>query len=50
MRVIENGYNMTSVPVYPSLPSVNEPSEADIVLDYIMNDKIQKEILNQILG
>ena len=49
MRIIENGYLMTSVPVSPSLPSVNEPEEANIIIDYIKNNKEQKELLNQIL-
>jgi hypothetical protein len=41
---------MTSVPVTPSLPSVNEPEEADIVLEYIKNNPEQNEILNYILN
>ncbi len=49
MRIIENGFNMTSVPVSPSLPSVNEPSEAGIVLDYIKSNTEQSDLLNQIL-
>jgi 3-deoxy-manno-octulosonate cytidylyltransferase (CMP-KDO synthetase) len=50
MRIIENGYTMTSVAVTPSLPSVNEPTEADIVLAYIKNNPEQNEILNHILN
>ena len=49
MRIIENGYLMTSVPVSPSLPSVNEPEEANVILDYIKNNKEQKELLSKIL-
>lgn len=49
MRVIENGYIMMSVPVEPSLPSVNEPGEADIVLNYIESIKEQKLLLDTIL-
>jgi len=45
MRIIENGFNMTSVPVSPSLPSVNEPAEAEIVLDYIRNNEEQFKLL-----
>jgi hypothetical protein len=41
---------MTSVAVTPSLPSVNEPTEADIVLAYIKNNPEQNEILNHILN
>lgn len=50
MRVIENGYTMISVPVEPSLPSVNEPGEADIILEYIKIDKGQEIILKKILA
>lgn len=50
MRIIENGHIMISVPVEPSLPSVNEPQEADIVLDYIKNTKEQALLLDSILN
>lgn len=50
MRIIENGYPMESVPVFPSLPSVNEPSEADIVLEYIASIPEQAILLNNILN
>ncbi len=49
MRMIENGYEVTSVPVFPSLPSVNEPAEADIVLNYIKNNPEQLSLLKKIL-
>jgi 3-deoxy-manno-octulosonate cytidylyltransferase (CMP-KDO synthetase) len=49
MRMIENGYEVTSVAVSPSLPSVNEPAEADIVLNYIKNNEEQQSLLNKIL-
>lgn len=49
MRIISHGYDLTSVPVTPSLPSVNEPAEADIVLDYIRNDKEQSDLLARVL-
>ena len=35
MRIIESGYPLYSVDVNPSLPSINEPHEADTVLDYL---------------
>jgi hypothetical protein len=41
---------MISVSVEPSLPSVNEPAEANIVLEYLENNLIQKELLNKILN
>ena len=50
MRIIENGSTMISVSVDPSLPSVNEPTEANIVLEYLENNIIQKELLNKILN
>lgn len=50
MRMIENGYKVTSVAVSPSLPSVNEPAEAEIVLNYIENNMEQKDLLNKILA
>ncbi len=50
MRVIENAHTMISVPVEPSLPSVNEPLEADVVLNYIKNTKEQGLLLDQILN
>ena len=48
MRIIENGYTIKSVPVDPSLPSVNEPAEADIVLSYILNNQEQSGLLKNI--
>lgn len=50
MRVIENGHKMISVEVFPSLPSVNEPQEADIVLEYIKKDGVQESLLNQVMS
>ncbi len=49
MRIIENGFGLTSVPVSPSLPSVNEPQESDIVLNYIAHNDEQRELLDRIL-
>jgi 3-deoxy-manno-octulosonate cytidylyltransferase (CMP-KDO synthetase) len=50
MRIIENGYELSSTPLSPSLPSVNEPSEVEIVLDYIQSDGEQKRLLDEILS
>lgn len=50
MRIIENGYNMTSVPVEPSLPSVNEPEEVEEVLDYLRQNEEQYHLLQRIAG
>ena len=50
MRILENDYNLQSVPVAPSLPSVNEPHEADVVLEYIQREPEQKALLQKILG
>jgi len=50
MRIIENGFKMSSVPVSPSLPSVNEPSEAKIVLNYIDSNDEQAALLSKIVN
>jgi 3-deoxy-manno-octulosonate cytidylyltransferase (CMP-KDO synthetase) len=49
MRIIENGFELLSVPVEPSLPSINEPYEVEVVLEYLKNNKEQEEILKKIL-
>lgn len=49
MRILENGYSLRAVPVSPSLPSVNEPGEADIILNYIRTNAEQQDLLEQIL-
>jgi len=49
MRIIENGFHLSSVSVSPSLPSVNEPSEVEIVLNYIEHNAEQRALLNRIL-
>lgn len=50
MRIIENGFTMQSVPFHESLPSVNEPEEADIVIDYIRQNPQQQALLKQTIG
>ena len=50
MRIIENGYKLKSVDVSPSLPSINEPDEVDVVLEYIERADEQKKILNNVLA
>jgi 3-deoxy-manno-octulosonate cytidylyltransferase (CMP-KDO synthetase) len=49
MRIVENNYDIHSVSVEPSLPSVNEPHEVDIILDYINNNEEQAALLKKIL-
>jgi len=49
MRIIENRHTLQSVPVSPSLPSVNEPYEADLVLEAIRQDDEQQALLEQVL-
>lgn len=49
MRIIENGFGLRSVAVSPSLPSVNEPDESQIVLDYIGGNAEQKALLERVL-
>ena len=48
MRIVESGGRLISVPVDESLPSVNEPDEADIVLDYIRTNMEQRQLLDRI--
>jgi 3-deoxy-manno-octulosonate cytidylyltransferase (CMP-KDO synthetase) len=50
MRILENGFSISSVPVTPSLPSVNEPREAQIILEYIEHNVEQQKLLNAILS
>jgi 3-deoxy-manno-octulosonate cytidylyltransferase (CMP-KDO synthetase) len=50
MRIIENGFSLQSVSVTPSLPSVNEPEEAEIILQYIKENDEQRNLLQQILA
>jgi 3-deoxy-manno-octulosonate cytidylyltransferase (CMP-KDO synthetase) len=49
MRIIENGFELRSVPVEPSLPSVNEPAEAEVVLESIRSDPEQQALLDRVL-
>ena len=44
MRIIENGGEFFSVKFQESLPSVNEPHEAQIVEDYLRQDKRQQDL------
>jgi 3-deoxy-manno-octulosonate cytidylyltransferase (CMP-KDO synthetase) len=48
MRILERGYTLQSVPVRPSLPSVNEPHEADLILRCIQQDPEQGALLERI--
>ncbi len=50
MRILENDYSLQSVPVVPSLPSVNEPHDADIVLEYMRQNAEQRALLEKIAG
>ncbi len=50
MRIIENDFLLQSVQVSPSLPSVNEPHEAKIVLEYLMNNPEQKDIFKKVIS
>lgn len=49
MRILENDFSLQSVPVSPSLPSVNETHEAQIILEYLMNDSEQKDIFKKVI-
>ena len=49
MRILENGFQMQSVPVEPTLPSVNEPAEANIILSYLAENPQQAALLKRVL-
>lgn len=48
MRIIEHGYSLQAVPLTHALPSVNEPEEADIIIDYLNGDPEQTALLQEI--
>ena len=48
MRILDSGHTLRSVPVAPSVPSVNEPHEADIILEYIKSDAEQRSLFERI--
>jgi len=50
MRIVENGYSLKSVPVTPSLPSVNEPGEAELILDFINENSEQRALFERIVS
>lgn len=50
LRILENGYELQSLLVSPSLPSINEPHELDAVLDCLRSDAEQCKLLEEILG
>jgi len=47
MRLLEYGFRLRSITVHPSLPSVNEPHEAEIVLESTQLDAEQACILKK---
>ena len=50
MRILENGFTLQSVPVEPTLPSVNEPAEAGIILKYLEENGEQQQLLQEVLA
>jgi len=48
MRIIEHDYILNSVLVNPSLPSINEPHEAEVVLEYMRTNEEQIRLLERI--
>jgi len=50
LRVLESAGCMISVPVEESLPSVNEPHEADLVLDHIRQNSEQQALMSKVLS
>lgn len=49
MRIIENGFELRSLHVSKSLPSVNEPHEITAVMEYLQKDQEQMALLQKIL-
>lgn len=47
MRIIENNFKFKSILVEPTLPSINEPTEVDIVLKFIDNNIEQFKLLEK---
>jgi len=45
MRILENGFSLRYVEVSPSLPSIDEPSELQLVLDILLSDSEQQILL-----
>lgn len=49
LRMLEYGFSLQSVQVSPSLPSINEPHEVEVVLACLRQDGEQSMLLEQIL-
>lgn len=49
MKIIDNGYKLKSVNITPTLPSVNEPHEIDIINEWIVQNDSQQKLLKIIL-
>ena len=50
MRIIENRDELVSVDFQESLPSVNEPHEAEIVENYLRQNKLQRDLFVSAFG
>ena len=50
MRLLENGFDLSYVEVTPALPSINEPSELQEVLECLSNDGEQISLLKAIIA
>lgn len=50
MRIIENNYKLKSVSLSPTLPSINEHLDVDVVLNYINDNIEQQETLKKIIN
>lgn len=45
MRILENGFNLSYIEVAPALPSINDPSELQKVLDLLSGESKQQHLL-----
>lgn len=50
MRIIEHGHRIRSVAVDESVPSVNEPDEAEVVLRYLQESSEQQSLLARVVA
>ena len=48
IRIVDNNYKLKSISITPTLPSVNEPEEVEIVNEYISENEEQKKLIKLI--
>ena len=48
IRIVDNNFKLKSISITPTLPSVNEPEEVEIVNEYISKNEEQKKLIKLI--